>query len=187
MLVTARHLCTEDPEETILLRHTETNDGNAYSALARRVGINVAPAADFAIFRMETPIEVEDDIPLDSAGFFYTQPAYILGFPYGLSLQVDVASPRRMPIVKSCIISGSGFTDDGVAVLYIDTLVNPGFSGGPLVFIDLNTNQPKFAGVVAKGMWAPVQEPTDENPDPQYGPAGIGIVIRESNFRSLLP
>jgi len=56
LLITARHLCNDELEEVLLLRHPGTNDGNAYQLPAIRVGMDVAPTADFAIFRMTKPI-----------------------------------------------------------------------------------------------------------------------------------
>jgi S1-C subfamily serine protease len=182
LLITARHLCTDEREEVLLLRHPWTNDGFAYQLTAGRVGMDVAPTADFAMFRMTKPIAVPADVPLTSDGFGFSQAAYILGYPFGLSSRPR--SPvQRLPIVKGCVLAGTETTDDGVDLFYIDALVNPGFSGGPLVFIDPNTKQSKFAGVVAKGMFAPVREPTPEEPEPPEAPAGIGIVVKETTFR----
>ena len=125
-----------------------------------------------------------DDVPVNSTLFMYQQ-AFILGYPYGLSF-MPKDSFQEFPIVKSCIIAGNRTGEDGVAIFYIDTIVNPGFSGGPLCFIDKKTQQPKFAGVVAKGMLAPIREPTVDDPNPPQGPAGIGVVVGEINFRDAL-
>lgn len=187
-LVTARHLCIDEPEEIAYIRHPYSNNGHAFQAALVRVGRDVAPTADFAVFRLPEPIRVSknasDDVPVNSTLFMYQQ-AFILGYPYGLSF-MPKDSFQEFPIVKSCIIAGNRTGEDGVAIFYIDTIVNPGFSGGPLCFIDKKTQQPKFAGVVAKGMLAPIREPTVDDPNPPQGPAGIGVVVGEINFRDAL-
>jgi S1-C subfamily serine protease len=136
---------------------------------------------------MQNPIlDIGADVTLTSDDFFYSQSAYILGYPYALSSRPHSASPQRLPIVKSCIISGVETDAEGVDLLYIDAVVNPGFSGGPLVYLDPNTQTAKFAGVVAKGMTGPISEPTPEEPQPPRGPAGIGVVVKETTFRSAI-
>jgi S1-C subfamily serine protease len=185
LLTTAKHLCNDEPEEVAYLRHPWTNDGFAYRVTLVRVGRDVAPKADFAVFRLQKAIEVGGDLPMASPGdSFITQGAFILGYPYGWSSSA-AGSIQQLPIVKSCIIAGMSVRDD-VDTFYVDTIVNPGFSGGPLVFTDLNANRVKFGGVVTKGMTAPIREPTPKEPSPPEGPAGIGIVVRSQSFRDAL-
>lgn len=187
-LVTARHLCNDDHEEIAYIRHPSTNGGHAFQAALVRVGWDVAPKADFAVFRLPQPIRVSknasDDVPLNST-LIMSQPAFILGYPYELTFNPK-GSTQHLPMVKGCIVAGNQTDEDGVAVFFIDTIVNPGFSGGPLCFVDQSTQQPRFAGVVAKGMSAPIREPTAEDPHPPVGPAGIGVVVGEINFRNAL-
>jgi hypothetical protein len=137
------------------------------------------------VFRLQNPIEVGDDVPLTSQDMYITQPAFILGYPYELSFTVE-GTVQQLPIVKSCIVAGLTTDEDGVFILYIDTIVNPGFSGGPLTFVDLSTKQPKFAGVVVKGLNGFIREPTPEEPKPPKGPAGIGIVHLARNFEDAM-
>jgi hypothetical protein len=186
LLVTARHLCIDEPEECVLLRHPWTNDGYAYSATLVRVGRSIAPAADFAVFRMTNPIEVGYDVPLASEGLYYTQPAFILGYPYELTFHPRGNPAQQMALVKSCIISGSGVGQDGVERFYIDTIVNPGFSGGPLTYVDQETEQYKFAGVISKGSNGFIKPHIEGEPEPPIGPTGIGIVVHEIVFREAL-
>jgi len=152
--------------------------------------MDVAPTADFAIFRMTKPIvDVGADVPLISDGLVFSQAAYILGYRFGLSLRPR-STIQRLPIVKGCTVAGRKTTDDGVELIYVDALVNPGFSGGPLVYIDQETKQTKFAGVIAKGGTGPIREPTDrelrKKRKPPKGPAGIGVVVSEDTFRAAI-
>ena len=80
--------------------------------------MHVAPTADFAVFKPERPIEnVGGDVELNSDGFAVSQPAYILGYPYGLSLQPRM-STQQLPLVKGCIISGIRTDEDDVQIIY---------------------------------------------------------------------
>ena len=183
-LITARHLCIPEPEEVITVRHAWTLDAESYQDNAVRVGMDVAPTADFAVFKLAFPIEdVGGEVPLNFDSYVFGQQAYILGYPYNMSFQ-PWSSNQQLPIVKSCIVGGMETRGDGVQLLFIDTIVNPGFSGGPLVFIDLATGQPRVAGVVVKGTSGPLHEPTIEILNLPCGPTGIGVVIGELTFRA---
>jgi S1-C subfamily serine protease len=185
-LVTARHLCNDEYEEVVYLRHPWTHDGNEFQATLVRVGRNIAPQADFAVFRVQGALfeDVGGDVPLMSDGMAFTQSAFILGYPSQLRFTPRVTA-YGLPIVKSCIIAGQG-TLDGVDVFFIDAIVNPGMSGGPLVFIDQSTGEPKFAGVVVQNATAPVREKTEEEPNPPHVQAGIGLVLQQHVFRDAL-
>ena len=64
----------------------------------------------------------------------YGQDVYFLGFPYGLHGDMSALSnDLPFPFVKKGIISL--FHNDGVNRIYLDGHNNPGFSGGPVVFM----------------------------------------------------
>jgi Trypsin-like peptidase domain len=186
VLVTARHLCIDEPEEVLKIRHPWTNGGFAYQVTLSRVGMNAVPTADFAIFAMgSNPVEVRGDVPLNSDLFAYGQDAFILGYPHDIGLRPR-ETVQNIPFVKRCILSAWETDDDRVATFYIDAIVNPGFSGGPLAF-QTDTGQWRFAGVVVRNMTAPLWEPTPGEPPPPIGPAGIGHVIDASTINRALP
>ncbi|SPM40538.1 hypothetical protein MNAB215_2739 [Mycobacterium numidiamassiliense] len=186
VLVTAKHLCIDEPEETVTIRHPSTNGGFAYQPTLSRVGMNAVPTADFAIFAMgSSPVEVGVDVPLNSDLFVYGQDAFILGYPHSLGLRPR-GTVQNMPFVKRCILSAWETDDDSVAIFYIDAIVNPGFSGGPLAFFEADTKQWRFAGVIVRNMTAPLWEPTPADPNPPIGPAGIGHVIDASTIKRAL-
>ncbi|BBY36837.1 hypothetical protein MMAN_09710 [Mycobacterium mantenii] len=183
-LITARHLCNDEHEEVVYLRHPWTNKGFAYQTTLIRVGRDVASKADFAVFRMQNPIHVGDDIPLVTGGMFIPQTAFVIGYPHGWGTQ-GKGDLQTLPLVKSCVIAGRATIED-IDLFYVDTIVNRGFSGGPLMFIDKRTGEAKFAGVVVKNMTTPIREPTSNEPNPPEAPAGIGVVIAELTFRAAL-
>lgn len=182
VLVTAKHLCIDEPEETVTIRHPSTNGGFAYQPTLRRVGMDAVPTADFAIFAMGTsPVGVRGDVPLNSDLVAFGQGAYILGYPYSIGLRPR-GTVQNIPFVKRCIVSAWESDDHGVATFYVDAIVNPGFSGGPLAFFQADIKEWRFAGVIVRNMTAPMWEPTPDDPDPPIGRAGIGHVIDASTI-----
>jgi hypothetical protein len=186
VLVTAKHLCIDESEKTVTIRHPSTNGGFAYQPTLRRVGMDAVPTADFAIFAMgSSPVEVSVDVPLNSDLCVYGQDAFILGYPHSIGLRPR-GTVQNIPFVKRCIASAWETDDDGVATFYIDAIVNPAFSGGPLAFFPTDIRQWRFAEVVVRNMTAPLQEPTPDDPNPPIGPAGIGHVIDASTIHRAL-
>lgn len=176
VLVTARHLC-EDPEEAVRIRHSATNGGVAFPTTMTRVALGEAANADFAVYRLPMALDVLSEVPLSHNGLSYGQNCFILGYPYGLSFQPDRDGPQRLPFAKSCIMSAAETDEDGVGKLYVDTIVNPGFSGGPLAFNIHGTPKWQFAGVVVQNVTAPMWERVPGEAEPPKGPAGIGLVV----------
>jgi Trypsin-like peptidase domain len=81
----------------------------------------------------------------------YSQDVYFLGFPYKIVAQGQWLNDwRPLPFVKKGIVSLFDPRPDKKLHFYINGDANPGFSGGPIVFIDRVTNQVKVAGVVAQ-------------------------------------
>ncbi len=140
-------------------------DGREYLLTAKHVvkglrnedKIDVFMNGDWAslkvkIFRCEDPIDiavlipprqltVNFDLPFDKAGFFFGQDAYFLGFPYGIQTSDHGANgPYPLAIIKRGTISGTVDVDQSkkAKLILLDGYNNPGFSGGPIVFRDLN-------------------------------------------------
>jgi hypothetical protein len=104
------------------------------------------------IFRCEDPIDiavlipphqltVNFDLPFDKASFSFGQDAYFLGFPYGIQTSAHGANgPYPLAIIKRGTISGTVDVDRSkkAKLMLLDGYNNPGFSGSPIVFRDLN-------------------------------------------------
>jgi len=117
------------------------------------------------IFRCEDPIDIAVIVPphqmtvnfeltYDRTNFFFGQDAYFVGFPYGIQSSADgLNGPYPMALIKRGTISGSVALDKTkkAGMLLLDGYNNPGFSGAPIVYRDLN--QPnlvmKLVGVVS--------------------------------------
>jgi hypothetical protein len=119
---------------------------------------------DVQIFRCDEPIDiavlippyqltVNFSLPTDFK-FLYGQDAYFLGFPYGMqTAAAGINGPYPLAMIKRGTISGTQILDrDKKATLvFLDGYNNPGFSGGPIVYKDLNESGLvlKLAGVVS--------------------------------------
>jgi S1-C subfamily serine protease len=74
------------------------------------------------------------------------QDLFLIGFPLGWEQMVDVYGVNELnPFVKRAIFSNLGPGD----TFYVDTRVNPGFSGSPVVFYLAGDQRPRVAGIVS--------------------------------------
>ena len=88
------------------------------------------------------------DVFATSQDITYGQEVFFLGFPFWLSqISNAVIGRYQVPIVKRGIVSGMLGGKNEVKRLIIDGLNNPGFSGGPLVYVPLEN--PRLAWRVA--------------------------------------
>lgn len=145
-LVTARHLLPEGdprPEVSIASRH-----------MARTLRLDLLPTdpatADVAVAPL--PEAVTPTLPLAAGkdGIIWGQRVFFLGFPYGLATEfARGAADQRIAFVKGALFSASADVE-GVGLLYLDGMNNPGFSGGPVVFNrDGDHLRPHICGVIA--------------------------------------
>jgi Trypsin-like peptidase domain len=138
-LMTAKHV----------VQHLKNDDkvdifmNNNWSSLAVKI-FRCDDPIDIAVMVAPYQLTVNLDLPFDKTNFFYGQDAYFLGFPYGLESQAHGANgPYPLAIIKRGTISGTYNTQDPTKVanaILLDGYNNPGFSGGPIVYRDLNQN-----------------------------------------------
>ena len=84
-----------------------------------------------------------------TGGLILAQQIYFLGFPYSLHMDGNTLNNGLpLPFVKSGILSAMVSPTKEYQIIYIDGINNPGFSGGPIVFVDHQTRKLKVAGVV---------------------------------------
>lgn len=105
---------------------------------------------DIAILAPE--IQISPTFPLIPSmdGIILSQDLYFCGFPFGLNTEVGKLNQDfPLPFIKKGIVSATETRTDCSTLIYIDGHNNPGFSGGPVVFNDLETNKLKVAGVVS--------------------------------------
>ena len=150
-------------------------DGRQYLVTAKHLVANLKPEDSIEIFKADqwSPINVKVfrcEDPIDIAvlvppalltptftleprtdRFFFGQDAYFAGFPYGLSMSgKKVNGLYPFPLVKKGTISAQ-VEEKGATVILLDGYNNRGFSGGPIVYRDINQSKVVFylAGVVS--------------------------------------
>ncbi len=102
-----------------------------------------AKEADIAVLASDSALSATFPMPATDKGMVLGQKAFFLGFPYGYAQSFSNGKSQfgALPLVKSASISA--FNIDGNLVL--DGHNNPGFSGGPVVFVPANENNGQFS------------------------------------------
>jgi S1-C subfamily serine protease len=89
------------------------------------------------------------NVEFTSMDIVFGQEVYFLGFPFGFITEVgNLNNNFPMPFVKKGICSNIDNKSTEVNIIWIDGYCNPGFSGGPIVFRDIFTENIKIAGVL---------------------------------------
>jgi len=109
--------------------------------------------ADIAVFAVEGELTFDFDLPASLDGLNWSQDAYFLGYPFQLGMQLD---GNARPFVRRATASGIHQNTDGPRYVLLDGIVNEGFSGGPVVYNMIGSDQWWVAAVVAGFMSAPV-------------------------------
>ena len=109
---------------------------------------------DIAVLIPPHQLTVNFGLPFDKMNVEFGQDVYFLGFPYGIqSTAQGVNGPYPLAIIKRGIFSGSVVLDKTKksTLMLLDGYNNPGFSGAPIVYRDLNQGGVvmKLAGVVS--------------------------------------
>lgn len=179
-LVTARHLLPESettPTVRLANRFIIASQGGPVSLELPLLPVE-PDGADVAVAPLPEPLTPDLSLVASPDGMVMSQQVYFLGFPFGLALQLRAGDDtQRSAFVKQAIIS-AGARIDGVQVLYLDGLNNPGFSGGPVVGRHFQTGATHVFGVISgyRQEHQPVYVGT-EKLDDVSAPANTGIVV----------
>ena len=108
---------------------------------------------DIAVLAPTSPVAVVGAQPVLAGRLAYGQQVRFLGFPFGwASGGEELTNGYPLPFVKAGIVSAILAPDgpSGATTIYVDAHGNPGFSGGPLVYEPVET-QERFgiAGVIS--------------------------------------
>ena len=147
-LITARHVVGNVvPGQIIDIWH----EGTWKSLRVNVAGLGQGEV-DVAVLTPAVQLSPTHPLAADSAGMYYGQQAYILGFPYGRhSGGEEINRGLPIPFVKAGVVSAMTF--DAIKKIYVDTHANEGFSGGPVVFqpqgARRDPHELRLAGVVA--------------------------------------
>jgi hypothetical protein len=113
---------------------------------------------DIVALVTEKAIAPKMDILVGSGDIFLGQDVYFLGFPFGLHSEAKGLFPIKVAFAKKGILSAMDTNDASGNIIYIDGHNNPGFSGGPVIFANLNKNERlQIAGVISGYKNQPLQ------------------------------
>jgi hypothetical protein len=163
-LVTAKHVVAGLGADDILLIYRH----DAWAPVPVKV-FRCDDPVDIAVLVAPTQLTVSLPLEAGMKGVRYGQDMYFAGFPYQLHTSApSVNGGYPVAFVKKAVMSGE-VKEDGASVILLDGYNNPGFSGGPLLYRDLDRTASifKVAGVV-KGFRAditPVFKPEEIKPD----------------------
>ena len=95
---------------------------------------------DICVLSSQMQLSLPSPLEPTADGIVLSQEVFFLGFPYGIATEMgDLNRQFPVPFVKKAILSARPQGDQ--RVLLLDGHNNPGFSGGPVVFI--KAGQPK--------------------------------------------
>ena len=146
-LITAKHVVATLKDKGEI---TVCESSKNCTALPVKV-LRCADPIDIAVLVPEQQQTVAFELEPASKGMVFGQDTYFLGFPYAdSSLVTNIAGDETVAFIRKATLSAQQQVD-GATVLYLDGRNNLGFSGGPIVFRDLNRpgNIIKVAGVVS--------------------------------------
>jgi hypothetical protein len=137
-VITAKHLVVGLKDEDTI----EIAMNDKWTPLAFKI-FRCDDPVDIAVLVPDHQLTVNFPLPFDRSSFFFGQEAFFLGFPYGIqSSSLGMNGPYPLAIIKRGTISGSIAKDQNkkAAMILLDGYNNPGFSGGPIVYRDINQN-----------------------------------------------
>lgn len=107
---------------------------------------------DIDVSVIATTALLSPSLELESSmdGIIYGQDVYFLGFPYGMVTDAGVINNDfPMPFVKKAIVSNITSTSSKTELIFLDGHNNPGFSGGPVIFVDQSNKKQKVAAIIS--------------------------------------
>lgn len=169
--VTAKHVVKnlKDGDTISIFRN-----GNWQNAEAILTGHSAV--ADVTVFTLNVIIHGHN-LPAKTVGLIYGQDLYFLGFPFGLRSEIgELNRDFPLPLVKKAVLSLLVMDQPGKYLL-LDGHNNPGFSGGPVVFKEPNSNDFNVCGIISSYRYELVETIINGNPTPIQAKANTGIII----------
>lgn len=146
-IITAKHLfdgITNGNNVTL-----QVLTGNQYQPITATILFHEDKNVDCAVLKTNPYREITKKFSNENSleGIALSQDVYFLGFPYNYDtlLKSLPDSDRPVPFVKKACLSGISEKD---GLLFLDGINNPGFSGGPVCYIDSKTHKVKIAGLI---------------------------------------
>lgn len=135
-LITAKHVVRG-------LKDKDTIDifmNNKWSPLAVTI-FRCDDPVDIAVLAPPHQLTVDFNLPFDKTDLRFGQEAYFLGFPYGIQTPATgINGPYPLALIKRGTFSGQLLLDRAkqAIMILLDGYNNPGFSGGPIVYRDID-------------------------------------------------
>jgi hypothetical protein len=144
-IVTAKHVVSGLKNNEFI----EINQENVWKTVRVSL-VGHSNTADVTVFSIDTIIGILP-LPPTNDGMIYGQDAYFLGFPYMINIDTGMNRNFPLPLVKKGIVS-IWYKEENNELILIDGHNNPGFSGGPLVFVPPGkpTTQFQVAGIISR-------------------------------------
>ena len=129
-IATAKHVVQNiKDEDTVLI----LQESQRKTMPVKLVGHTAGPA-DISVLATNLQLSPTHPVSLSSEGAFMSGDVYFLGFPYRYSSEGGEWNNNfPIPFVKKGILSA---VNAKTGELYLDGHNNPGFSGGPVVYMD---------------------------------------------------
>jgi S1-C subfamily serine protease len=105
---------------------------------------------DIAVLVPTEQVTVNFSLPAQSKGAFISQDMFFVGFPFGDFGLTTHDGQSAIGFVRKAVFSAQE-NANGVTSMYLDGTNNPGFSGGPVVYMNYNDQQGGLtvAGVIS--------------------------------------
>ncbi len=150
-LCTAKHCLNNFSGESIELFHE-----NQWKTLEVDIVGYGSKESDICVLSAKIQLSPPLPLPPTMADLVIGQDAYFLGFPYGI--QIEAGKLNRLfplPLVKRATVSAISFEEQKIILL--DGHNNPGFSGGPVVFVKPGNakNELRVAGIISSFRFEP--------------------------------
>lgn len=181
-IVTAKHLVAglmDQAESTINLKKK-----NGWVPLKVRV-FKCDDPVDIAVLVASAQLTVNFQLDPTSKGMAVGQDAFFVGFPFGASITYNSLPDVFGFVRKATVAALERFPEKKAQIIHLDGFNNPGFSGSPVVFHDLSSQNGaayKVAGVVSGFVYdaGPVVKKTQEVQQDQVTPQDLqrGSVVR---------
>ncbi len=150
-LVTARHVVDGFAGGSLEIFH----DGRWVAISCTLVGLG-GGEVDIAVLAPNIQLSPTHPLEPTTANMVLGQFVYFLGFPYGQRQNIAAQVNRNfpLPLVKLGVLSAFADPDANTGKFLVDGHNNPGFSGGPVVFVPHGraiggSNQFCLAGIVS--------------------------------------
>ena len=144
-IVTARHIVEAITDSEIIhIAHEQEWKNCSVNLVGHCEG-----KVDISVLAAGVQLAPQLSLPPTSVGIVLGQDVYFLGFPYGLSSEIENLNRNfPFPLVKKAILSAF---ESETGPLLLDGHNNPGFSGGPVIFSEWGKRANEFsvAGVIS--------------------------------------